>query len=164
MHQSTTVCATVVPPLCMTNPTNAASYLRMQMLGSVAKSIKHSTWASTLNFSPAWCRYLDLFPYSNVFNCFFLFLISDMPWLYIPVQQKQKQIKRPKEGTYKMSTMGHTTQTTARVPLPVQFFKNDRRWMCPVQFHFQNVDATVRVELQIVFFCSSAAGRTGLTG
>ena len=61
--------------------------------------------------------------------------------------------------------MGHTTQTTAKVALPVQFFKNDRRWMCPIQFHFQNVDATVRVELQIVFFCSfAAAARTGLTG
>ena len=84
-HESTATTTTVVPPLrhrCAILTTNAASYLRMQMLGSVAKSIKHSTWASTLNFSPAWCRYLDLFPYSNVFNFFFLFLISDMPWLY----------------------------------------------------------------------------------
>ena len=80
-------------------------------------------------------------------------------------QQQDTQIKRSKEGTYKRSAMGHTTQTTAKVALPVQFFKNDRRWMCPIQFHFQNVDATVRVELQIVFFCSfAAAARTGLTG
>ena len=168
-HESTATTTTVVPPLrhrCATLTTNAASYLRMQMLGSVAKSIKHSTWASTLNFSPAWCRYLDLFPYSNVFNFFFLFLISDMPWLYFMATTTGYTDKTIKRGyTYKRSAMGHTTQTTAKVALPVQFFKNDRRWMCPIQFHFQNVDATVRVELQIVFFCSfAAAARTGLTG
>ena len=45
-HESTTTTTTFVPPLChrcAILTTNAASYLRMQMLGSVAKSIKHST-------------------------------------------------------------------------------------------------------------------------